>query len=199
MNSEQSNRPKLVCRVTRWRAALFDGSAATVRGHSATCADCQTYFASASQLENALRQNAPAVGAIAPGTLESRIINSVQRSQQPERTASHPMAWLVTGLGVTAAAMFLLVRMNEPQPRVTQEQFASVAQVLNLAIELPERISNLQPDALQLLETNPLQTEIASVQSDAQSALKFLALNFLPTSTDPARDAKVVAKPRGTT
>ena len=197
MNSEQSNRPKLVCRVTRWRAALLDHSASAVHGHGARCADCQTYFAAASQLETALRQNAPALAAIAPGTLDSRIINAVQRSQRQERRSSHPMAWLVTGLGVTAAAMVLLVQMNKPQPRVNQEHFASVAEVLDLANELPERLSTLQPDALRLLEANPLQTEITLVRLDAQSALNFLALNFLPSSADATRNAPVTMKPRG--
>ncbi len=42
------------------------------------------------------------------------------------------------------------------------------------------------PSAGQLVKTNPLQDELGSVYADMRSAIDFLALNFLPSSTRTA-------------
>jgi len=55
--------------------------------------------------------------------------------------------------------------------------------IVAAAQALPQRLwSTLQPTAEQLTEKNSLQTELNSVYSNAQSAVSFLELNFLPSS-----------------
>ena len=84
MSSPKSNRVPLVCRWTRFRAALTDNPTVTARGHCTTCADCWEYFAAVDQLENTLRREATATTSV-PGTLERRILNAVQHSSREER------------------------------------------------------------------------------------------------------------------
>ena len=191
MSSPKSNRRPLVCRWTRFRAALSDNPTFTARGHCTTCADCRDFFAATDQLETSLRRQA-ILTAPAPATLERRIMNAVQHSPREERRRPRQFSWVLGGLTAAAAAAVIVIRIQPIRPAQTPEPAASIDDVLIVAQELPKQwFATLQPNAVKLLETNPLQQEIASVSSDARSALSFLALNFLPSNENgfPASDA----------
>lgn len=182
MSSPKSNRVPLVCRWTRFRAALSDNPTFTARGHCTTCADCGNFFAASDQLETSLRRQAVMTTPV-PATLERRILNVVQPSPREERRHPRQFAWALGGLTAAAVAAVSVMRIQPVPPAQTPEPAASIDDVLIVAQELPKQwFATLQPNAVKLLETNPLQQEIASVSSDARSALSFLALNFLPSN-----------------
>lgn len=191
MSAPTTTRPSLVCRLTRIRAAVTGSSAPGVLHHCATCADCRQYFAQAEQLETGLRRQATNVAATAPGTLESRIFNAVERSKRPEHPPQRTLSWAMAGLAAAAVVAVVVVRIQRPGPAETPAQVASVDDVLAVANELPKQwLTTLQPRATKLLNENPLQAEMASVSSDARSALDFLALNFLPSNGQAAPAAE---------
>lgn len=198
MSAPTTTRPSLVCRLTRIRAALTAPSAPAVLHHCATCAGCRQYFAQAQQLETGLRRQATGVATTAPGTLESRIFNAVERSKRPERPPQRTLSWALAGLAVAAVVAVAVVRIQRPAPADTPAQVASVDDVIAVANELPKRwLTTLQPRAEKLLNENPLQAEMASVSSDARSALDFLALNFLPSKGQVAPATRPTAQPPG--
>jgi hypothetical protein len=138
-------------------------------------------------LESSLRQEAAKVYvAPAPG-LEARIGHAVDRSaRQPQRrTERNGWSWrLATGLAAMSAAV-VLVQLQKRHSVPAAESAATVQDVLEVASDLNRNwIGSVQPNALKMVQSNPLQTEIASVRSDARSALNFLALNFLPKAGD---------------
>ena len=194
MSSPKSNRVPLVCRWTRFRAALTDNPSVAARGHCTTCADCWDYFAAADQLETTLRRQATSTPPI-PGTLERRILNALQHSSREERRGPRQWSWVLGGLVAAVVATVIVFRIQETPPVDAPQPVASIDDVLIVAQELPKQwFATLQPGAVRLLETNPLQQEIASVSSDARSALNFLALNFLP-STENASPASHPGSP----
>ncbi|HTO04056.1 MAG TPA: hypothetical protein VL069_10160 [Opitutus sp.] len=195
MSSPKSNRVPLACRWTRFRAALTNNPA-FARGHCATCADCWDYFAAADQLEANLRRQATATAPV-PATLERRILNAVQHSPRAERRRPWQASWALGGLAAAAIAAVIVFRIQRTPPADAAPPVASIDDVLIVAQELPKQwFATLQPGAVRLLEANPLQEEIASVSADAQSALNFLALNFLPSNEKAFRASDPAAPPR---
>ena len=181
MSTPPTTRLALVCRLTRIRAALTSPSASSARRHCATCVECRHYFAQAEQWESGLRGEAKAFVADPPGTLERRILFAVERSKHPERRSSRSLSWTMAGLAAVAVAAAVMLRIQLPAPVETPAEMASVDDVLAVASELPRQWrAMVEPRAAKLLNENLLQTEMASVSSDARSALSFLALNFLP-------------------
>jgi hypothetical protein len=195
MSAFNDTRPSLVCRFTRIRAALTSPAASGIRQHCATCADCRQYFAQAEQLESGLRRQSSAITAIAPGALESRILNAVERSNRPERPPQRTLSWAVAGIAAAAVAAFVVVKVQPPSTGAPV-QAASVDDVLAVAKELPQQWWATVEPGTKLLQENPLQTEIASVSSDARSALNFLALNFLPARAETAPASRPMSLPR---
>jgi hypothetical protein len=119
--------------------------------------------------------------------LESRILHAVKNASPEKHQPQRRMAWGITAAAVAAVAAFATFRVQVRTPNETAPPAATVEDLLAVANELPSRwIAALQPRAVRLLEENPLQTEIASVSSDAKSALDFLAMNFLPSSREIA-------------
>jgi hypothetical protein len=197
MSSQNFNRPRLVCRLTRLRASLTAHPASGVREHRASCADCRNYFATAEQWDGHLQREAAPVRETASESLESRILHAVTRSQAQERRTPRGLSWGMAGLAAVAIATIVILRTPEPPPTAAP-QMASIQDVLVVADELPRQwLATLEPGAVKLLEENPLQTEIASVGSDARSALNFLAMNFLPSNRDLAPQTERVSRPRG--
>jgi hypothetical protein len=47
-----------------------------------------------------------------------------------------------------------------------------------------ELFDEMQPKAMAVLEQDPLQNEVDAMKSDARSAVRFLAKNFLPGSAE---------------
>ena len=68
-----------------------------------------------------------------------------------------------------------------------EEVEAMVATVEALPVKLRNTFA---PPAARLAQANPLIAEIDSVYSDAQAALEFLAMNFLPTEGNGESDAE---------
>lgn len=182
MSKLTPGRPRLICRWTRFRAALANDSSCRERQHCATCADCRAYFAAMNQFESSLRRDAVAAGGRAPATMETRIMNAVQRAERPNRRPQRSFGLALAGLAAVAMAAVVMVRIQPSGHVDVRGEAASIQDVLVVAQQLPDQIATLRPSAMKLLTDNSLQTEIASVQSDARSALDFLALNFLPAT-----------------
>ena len=180
MSFEKSKTVPVACRIIRLRASLtVERNPAAVR-HCATCASCRQFFEAATQLETSLRREAVQTRAIPPGSLETRVLNAVRHSRPEERRPQRPFSWSIAGLTAAALVAVLIFRIQERSR--TFQQMATVEDVIEVANALPKQwLTSLQPEAMRLLEENPLQTELASVRSDTRSALDFLAMNFLPT------------------
>lgn len=197
MSTPPTTRPALVCRLIRIRAALTSSSAASVRRHCTTCGGCRQQFAQAEQWESGLRREARAFVAKPPGTLESRILSAVERSKRPERRSRRSLSWGMAGLMATAVVAVVMVRIQRPAADEAPSQTASIDDVIAVASELPRQWrAVVQPGAAKLLDENPLQAEMASVSSDARSALSFLALNFLPAQGEIVPVSKPRSGPR---
>jgi hypothetical protein len=180
--SSPINRLPLLCRATRVRAAWLSHSDSSVSRHCATCVDCRAYFSTDNQLETRLRRDAPARTTNVPSNLESRILQAVDRSQLQERSPRRTLSWGLAALASAAVVAVATVQLHRPASQPTSAPAGTVEDVLAVASELPKQwFATVQPGATKLLEENPLQLEIASVSSDARSALDFLAMNFLPT------------------
>ena len=189
--SSPITRLPLLCRATRVRAAWFSQPDSNVSRHCATCADCRAYFSTVDQLETRLRRDAPAITTNVPSNLESRILQAVDRSQLQERRPYRNLSWGIAALASAAVVAVATLQLQRPAPQETAAPVGSVEDVLAVANELPKQwFATVQPGATKLLEENPLQLEIASVSSDARSALDFLAMNFLPTDrTSPSSES----------
>lgn len=179
MNSPASSRPRFVCRFARlWHAP--DSAAAAPAPHVARCAACREYFATAARFDARLHSAAASEAVEVSAGLERRIIQAVARAQRPAARSPAGFRWLA---GAAAAAVALAVafiaRDHAPAPaRPIAAGPAAVA--LDPAATTPDW-ETVVPTARALAAENPLQTELNSVYSDARTALRFLALNFLPS------------------
>jgi hypothetical protein len=184
--------------LVRVRASLTENPRAVADTHCATCADCREYFSTVAQLENNLRGEATRLKAPVPGNLNARIFQAVEQSQPEERPRRRQLSWGLTGLAAAALAAVLVFRVQMREPATLPATTASVEDVLVVANSFPKQwLTTLPPEATKILADNPLQTEIASVGSDAQSALRFLALNFLPSKEELTPPPESKARPLG--
>jgi hypothetical protein len=129
--------------------------------------------------------------------LERRIVHALRTAEpalQPVR--SRRKIVLAFGGLAAGAALALFVIQHAPVSRqgelaVNEPATDSDARAIVAAAQaLPQQLwSTLQPTAEKLTEQNPLQTELNSVYSNAQSAVSFLELNFLPSSYRSSRAA----------
>jgi hypothetical protein len=198
MSTPSSDHLPLVCRITRWRAALGAPSNPGVLGHSSSCAQCRSYFETADQLEGSLRRDAGPARTLASGTLEARILNAVKHSHEPASRRQRRPSWAMAAMGVAAALAVVTVFQIQVDPTPdTRGPDASIEDVLAVANELPKQwFDAIQPNAVKLLEQNALRTEIALVSSDARSAVDFLTLNFMPSSPQSRNDPQAPSTPR---
>jgi hypothetical protein len=199
MNTSASS-PRLSCRLVRLRAALGGDPARSA--HVAGCADCQRHFAAVSAFDAALRRDTARNRAEIPAGLDRGILRAVAESRLAPPAAeksSGAFAWLAGGALAAAAAVALVFALRSPAtapggvaavepPPAAGSAGARVAATEQALPSVP--VLDL-PTAETLVSRNPLQSEIDQVYSDAQYALRFLAMNFLPTL--PERDA---ARPR---
>lgn len=178
---------RLICRAVRhWSAPTS--------AHVQTCADCQEFFARAQSLENSLRRDAARWPSEADAGLEQRILHAVGRAQrQGVRGAGTSSPWqnfLIAGGALAAAALVAVVFFRstplEPERVTRADAEMMIATVQSLSTRLDEVVETAIPSAGALVADNPLQRELDSLQTDARSALRFLALNFLPVAPEPA-------------
>lgn len=204
MNSSVAPRVRLVCRFVR----VWSSYATEARGnrptagfsarHVSNCADCQRYFAAADQLDAQLRRGSVRMTHSVPSDLEARIFGAIEPTLSTARTRRHPsrprLVWLAVAASSVAAAV-VFVQLREPQIPAVDHLVNETALTKEPAAktdpgsareELPAPIwSSLIPRVATLTEENPLRREMDAVESDARSALRFLARNFLPTSVAP--------------
>jgi hypothetical protein len=188
MKNHDLNPTRLVCRMARWSNALTEGALRGNRksaAHVATCEDCQKFYAANDELESALRESARETDRSTRDGLEERILRGVRGGRiEPRRTVrfGHPLIPLATVAAGVVLAIFLLGRMppkhNEvSRPLVAKREVIAPATPGNSwtwSVPAPLRFA---------VDGNPLQNELDSVYSDAESALNFLALNFLPSAS----------------
>lgn len=180
-----ANSPQWSCRLVRgwasWLGARDRGMSAR---HIAACPACQEFFAATDELDACLRRDAERASHAPSSGLEDRIMREIVRTPaQTERRAARS-GWALAGVGVAAAVVFMSAffwaRHNvtppsdtvavHPTPAVTTPATAATG-----SLTLPANVTTL-------LAQDPLQGEVKSVYADAQSAVRFLALNFLPSA-----------------
>jgi hypothetical protein len=183
------------CRWLRLRASVFgrDDRVTPSSSHLAHCPDCQAYFAAQQHLTTQLRQHAAQQGKVPPAGLETRIIHAVARATPAARrrpVIGLPMGVLAGAAAAVAMALWFAgggVWPGRAHDQVIADRRAATDRVGNEALPAPS-LTALTAPVEQLLQQNPLQDEVDHVYSDARSAVRFLAMNFLPNSSvDPAR------------
>lgn len=179
--------PRLSCRAIRGASFLFEG---LYTRHVAGCADCRVYVRAADALDLQLRNEAVLLrktsAAESTLDLEQSILRAVNETRRaaPRRRAALPL-W---AMGAATAGLAAVVVAFQVWPNsgsrsgggVSLEAVAIVEAVENLSAKFTGTVI---PSAGAMVANNPLQRELGSVYSDARSALDFLALNFLPTTT----------------
>ena len=202
MNSLSASRVRFACRVARLRAALTHPARSS---HVASCPACQRYLAASAELDQQLMAQARQQPAEAPAGLDDRIFQAIQPTLRSRRQRRAPNAWWAIGLAGMAAAIALVVVLSRPPAPSSAPAIAAVAQPVtpeNLVATAPaqpvlvdrwsDRLwSALATDTPEATSENPLQREIAAVQADTRSALRFLARNFLPESLSDAEGETV--------
>ncbi|MBL9187966.1 MAG: hypothetical protein JNK23_10840 [Opitutaceae bacterium] len=190
-NLPASPRPRLICRIARPFNTVTGGGAR----HLETCTDCQAYFAAAETLERTLRRDAPAWSAAttpAPSTgFEQRLLHAVRPPAAPKRSRVAHLGWMAATALTAAIAVALFRPAGSPADKATAADAALLAEAVSqVSRGLVERMI---PTTGALVADNPLQREFGAIRSDARSALRFLAMNFLPA---PAADADPAAPAR---
>jgi hypothetical protein len=187
MNTPTSDRPRFVCRLLRLWAALTDR---TPDRHAVTCDDCRQYFAAGTDLDQQLRRSARLETAPVPEGLEDRIFTAIAPTLAQRRRASRPTWWIgvcVGGAAAAAIAVGVILTQQQPAkspaPQVAQANASTSTDPLVAIETYSEQLQERVAPVAATLKRDPLQEELNAVQSDAQSALRFLAMNFLPAST----------------
>lgn len=189
--ADPNARPRLVCRIVRQWCALSDQHPPR---HAFTCVSCQSYFAATQSLETALRRAAATTVLPTPSPeFERQILHAVRAAvtQSTRETHAASTRWRIFsgGLAATASLAVIVFLANfKPQVDTAKGSSPSAAEGAAVIVSAVQTLSNglvdsVIPSAGELVAENPLQQELGSVYSDVQSALDFLALNFLPAST----------------
>ena len=176
----------LSCRVVRFWSVVVHSGTPDAR-HLAQCDSCRSYFASAQQLETALRQEARRAVTVVPNGTEDRIIRAIRNAAPAQREERNPFfKYALVGGAVTAAAVavfqYSTTHRAGPAPMASAPDYRSDAAELAEAVRaLPSGLQkSIGQPASALTQNNALQREVQGVYSDAQSALAFLRMNFLP-------------------
>lgn len=186
-------QPRFTCRVVRGWISVFgtapDGAPRGLgAGHVATCEDCQAFFSACDELDLALKRDAARTRHDAPAGLEYEIMRAVKHAGP----APSPRAFRIAPLalaGAAACAMLAVVvfqsRTASSHPQAVDPDATAIAEQI-IAVVPPDLFAQVQPQAQAILDQNPLQNEVAAAKSDARAAVRFLARNFLPDSSDEA-------------
>lgn len=210
MNSTTLSHPRLRCRAVRFWSALTEREPAR---HLQDCPDCRRYFAASAELQARLTRTKAAAPAAVPADLERGILRAVASARAEEAAAgpaqrrpapAHLARWLTGGGIAIAAAAAVAMMMSSrdarvPSPHPTSLGSDDVTALIDSAAKLSDQWWNtVVPSASTALQKNPLQQEAASMYAAAQSALDFLALNFLPPTETGTTPPGVAPRPAGT-
>jgi hypothetical protein len=177
MNHIASDRPRFACRLARGALTLLGNNSTGVprgpgAGHVATCEECQMHFAACDDFDLALKRDALAAALTPSATLEQDILRAVRQAAPPaRRSAGRAMALALAGGFACAIAAVVFFQWPGADSLPSGPQITGVSPV-----------PPVPPTMASLLESDPLQSEVDAVISDAQSAVQFLARNFLPSS-----------------
>jgi hypothetical protein len=205
MKNSPSAESRFTCRVVRGCLSIFgDTSGPEPRGlgasHVAACEDCQQFFGACDELTVALKRDAAREWREPPANLEQNIMRAVKLStgESVSSARTSRAAWMSFGaVAACAVAVALVFQYRTPTGVTLPVTNGNVAvqpvdpAMVNAANELiaavpSDLLAQMQPKAQELLEKNPLQTEVDAITSDARIAVRFLARNFLPTASTPA-------------
>ena len=187
--SAPDSAPRLTCRLARsWISIVGDAATAGENGHVAHCADCQAFFSAGDELELALRRDAAPHRDFVPAGLEQNILQAIQRSARPRRRGLGLPLLSLAGFAAAAAAVALVLR-QPPESTSTETIVVDAGDVTAAQAfvgEIPANLfATLRPEAEAILRQDPLQGEIDAVASNARTAFRFLAANFLPSNAQP--------------
>ncbi|MEO5960063.1 MAG: hypothetical protein ABIZ49_02505 [Opitutaceae bacterium] len=197
MSTSTSHPPRLVCRLVRRWAAVGGNPEARSLGshHIAHCPDCARFFAAVQTLDFSLKRDAARYSAPIPTGLEERITRAVQRSTvagvpsvNSQRSGARRTSFAFGTIALAGVAAAVLAVVFLPKPVTPSSEVAPRGVLVNTTpsagVEpLGNRFWNSLPSsASEVLNRNPLEEEAAAVYADAQSAVRFLAMNFLPAA-----------------
>jgi hypothetical protein len=160
--------------------------------HAASCPDCGAQVAADAAFDAALRHEAAGSHASIDPRLNDRVIDALRAANQERRPArSYTGILSFSGAAVAVLAAAFVFRLSTPSTPAEADALAGdVTLLVTEAGTLSKRVwQAVEPSAVALADYSPLQDEIESVYSDAQSALSFLAINFLPSPVEPANQA----------
>lgn len=177
-------RPPIVCRVVRGWNSISPGGGAR---HAESCAACRAVFATSAAFDAALRSEAGEWAQATPAPtvgFERRIVNAVGQAKAPP-AAERSSAWRGAGAAATGLAVIAALAFFRPASGPTRDASQANAAMLVSAVESVSRgfVETVIPSAGALVGDNPMQREFDAIYADARSAVRFLAMNFLPEST----------------
>jgi hypothetical protein len=186
--AHDSSRSPLLCRLARWCAEVLPGN--PFARHIAACEDCRSHFEAVDEFENELRGSASRHSPVVPECLERRINHAVSdalRGPRPRTAWSSFAPWGIAVLsGAAAIALVAVFVSQSPGPAPSSPTFGSSPLVVapnpegNPPVTAGTDTSIISTITEQLIE-QPYDREIEAVKADTRSALRFLALNFLPS------------------
>ncbi|QOJ14209.1 MAG: hypothetical protein HRU75_05985 [Planctomycetia bacterium] len=133
-------------RIARGDSAVDD---AMWGKHLATCADCRELVARERSWIRLV--NLPDQPTTAPGGAE-RLIGQLEELAPPRATLTETVLWRIGPLIVTAASLFLLVRVHAPSRGADREE--SLARQTGASVVVVRRVAS-QAVALDALRTDP--------------------------------------------
>lgn len=180
----------------RWSCRIVRHWSSEESSHVAACADCQRFFAAGRVLESALRRDALQHAVEPDHGFEQRLLRAVRQAEAAparEDGSRRSLGIWAVGAALAAVACAVIVLQRGPGAGPGTVAAGSAAEDAALLVEAVQSLSDRMvdsviPSAGALVADNPLQRELDSLQTDARSALRFLALNFLPA--EPAAEAQ---------
>lgn len=149
------------------------------RRHVQSCPDCQTFYATQKRITQNLMDEAADWRSEPSPFLHGRIMASLERGGQAAEPRANSFRWVAASvvLGCLLLGSFIGLRLRHDG--APPDRAAPI--IVNSSLFSAEQI----PSGRELLEWSqtleqPLQTELDSVVTDAKTAVRVLADNFLP-------------------
>lgn len=176
------------CRFARFLAVFSEERRGWLGRHAANCPECGHAQSAADVLERQLRTEAPRQRVAAPAGLDQRIMREIARGDLVAERRRTSSAWPFVTVGALSAlaAVVVLRQTAVPPPAQNPTQPRAIAAATTTPPGPQSRglpgLADLTGPVREILADDPLQTEARLVYDEARSAMRFLALNFLPAS-----------------